>query len=152
MTNNKKNNDIIATAFKIISGSSGIIAICLMLGAFSGLRLLCTNVIKFRIIARFGNSSNCEIYLFDLFYLIFMWGALVFIIRHIPDLLQAPAMAVVMALPIVMHILISEYGPWYAEDGMMAIVLYVVFSGIFVPGLAYTNIKDYIDKRKKPEL
>ncbi|WP_155828118.1 hypothetical protein [Butyrivibrio sp. VCB2006] len=81
--------------------------------------------------------------------MIFIWGALIFIIRNVHSLLQVPALAAVVALPIVVHILIYKFGPFYADESVSAIILYVAFAIVTIPGIAYEGIKDYIENKRK---
>ena len=134
--------------FWILTIICGAIFLILFTGAFTGNKLLNTNLIHMGISVHFRKPQPFSCYLFDAFYFFFSWGALIFVIRHVPELLQAIAALLIYILPIAAHILINTYGPWYAESATDAIVMYIIFAIIVVPGVAISGIQDFMKKKK----
>lgn len=134
--------------FWILTIVCGIISLILFAGAFTGIRLLNTNVIHLGISAHFREPQPLDCYLFDAFYFFFTWGALIFVIKHVHELLQAFAALMIYMIPVAAHVLINTYGPWYADSATDAIVIYVIFAILIVPGAAIVGIQDFIKKRK----
>ncbi len=132
----------------ILTIISGVISILLMAGAFTGIPFLNTNVIHIGISAHFRDPQPFSCYLFDAFYFFFTWGAIYYTVRHVPDLLQAIVVLIIYMFPIAAHILINNYGPWYAENAVDAIVMYVIFAILMVPGAAISGVQDYMKKRR----
>ncbi len=145
---NKKNKKKLGL-FWILTIICGVMALILAAGAFTGSRILNTNVIHFGISVHFRKPQPFSCYLFDAFYFFFSWGALIFIIRKIHELLQPLAALMIYLVPIGAHILINTYGPWYAESATDVIVMYVIFAILVVPGVAICGIQDYLKKKRK---
>ena len=146
---NKKKNKKKLGLFWILTIICGLIALILAAGAFTGNRFLNTNVIHIGISAHFRDPQPFSCYLFDAFYFFFSWGALIFIIRNIHELLQPLAALMIYLVPIGAHILINLYGPWYAESTTDVIVMYVIFAMLVIPGVAICGIKDFLKKKRE---
>ena len=134
--------------FWILTIACGLISLVLFAGAFTGIRLLNTNVIHLGISAHFRKPQPFDCYLFDAFYFCFTWGALIFVLRHVHELLQPFAALMIYLAPVAAHVLINTYDPWYADSATDAIVMYVIFAILIVPGVAIAGIQDFIKKKK----
>ncbi len=132
----------------IFTSVCGILSLILFLGAFTGLDILNKNVIRLMIGKAFRPAQPFSCYIFDACYFFFIWGAIVYIIRNFSVLLQIVSAIILFIVPIAAHILINTYGPWYAETAEDAIVLYVIFAILIIPGFIIENISEFIKKKK----
>ena len=132
--------------FWILTIICGAMSLLLFAGAFTGNRLLTTNVIHLGISAHFREPQPFDCYLFDVFYFCFTWGALIFVIRNVHELLQAFAALMIYLAPVAAHVLINTFGPWYADSATDAIVMYIVFAILVVPGAAIVGIQDLLKR------
>ena len=143
---NKKTKKL--SPFWILTIICGVTSIILFALAFTDNRLFNTNVIHFGISVHFREPQPFHCYLFDAFYFLFSWGALIFVIRNLHELLQPVGALLIYMIPVGAHVLINTYGPWYADSATDAIVMYVIFAILVVPGVAIVAIQDFI-KRKR---
>ena len=141
--NKKKTTKL--SLFWILTIICGVISLILFVGAFTGNKLLITNVIHLGISAHFREPQPFNCYLFDAFYFCFTWGALIFVIRNVHELLQTFA---ALMIPIAAHVLINTYGPWYADSATDAVVMYIIFAILIVPGVAISGIQDFMKKKR----
>lgn len=143
---NKKTKKL--SLFWILTIICGVTSLILFVAAFTENRLFNTNMIHFGISVHFREPMPFECYLFDVFYFFFTWGALIFVVRHVHDLLQPFAALMIYLIPVSAHVLINTYGPWFADSAIDAIVMYVIFALLIVPGTAIVGIQDFMKKKK----